>query len=147
MNKIILASHGDFSQGLKQTSSMIIGDEGNIFALSAFRDEDEPIKRQVEHLLEKIGYEDVYILTDIFGGSVNNDLLAIQQEHPEVHLFAGMNLPLVISIATQSGKITSEQMNMILEESRQGMIELIIGCYTDRWFFLGPNRKESIASS
>ena len=60
MNKIILASHGDFSQGLKQTSSMIIGDEGNIFALSAFRDEDEPIKRQVEHLLEKIGYEDVY---------------------------------------------------------------------------------------
>jgi fructoselysine and glucoselysine-specific PTS system IIA component len=33
-----------------------------------------------------------------------------------------MNLPLVISIATQSGKITSEQMNMILEESRQGMI-------------------------
>ena len=91
MNKIILASHGDFSQGLKQTSSMIIGDEGNIFALSAFRDEDEPIKRQVEHLLEKIGYEDVYILTDIFGGSVNNDLLAIQQEHPEVHLFAGMN--------------------------------------------------------
>ena len=44
MNKIILASHGDFSQGLKQTSSMIIGDEGNIFALSAFRDEDEPIR-------------------------------------------------------------------------------------------------------
>lgn len=123
MNKIILASHGDFSQGLKQTSSMIIGDEGNIFALSAFRDEDEPIKRQVEHLLEKIGYEDVYILTDIFGGSVNNDLLAIQQEHPEVHLFAGMNLPLVISIATQSGKISSEQMNLILEESRQGMID------------------------
>jgi PTS system mannose-specific IIA component/fructoselysine and glucoselysine-specific PTS system IIA component len=123
MNKIILASHVDFSKGLKQTSAMIIGDEGNIFALSAFRDEDEPIKRQVEHLLEKIGYEDVYILTDIFGGSVNNDLLAIQQEHPEVHLFAGMNLPLVISIATQSGKISSEQMNLILEESRQGMID------------------------
>ncbi|MGL9728181.1 PTS sugar transporter subunit IIA [Enterococcus sp. DIV0756] len=123
MNKIILASHGEFSQGLKQTASMIIGDEGNIFALSAFRDEDEPIKQQVERLLEKIGYDNVYLLTDIFGGSVNNDLLAIQREHPEVHLFAGMNLPLVISIATQSGKINPDQMNLILEESRQGMID------------------------
>lgn len=123
MNKIILASHGEFSQGLKQTASMIIGDEGNIFALSAFRDEDEPIKNQVERLLQTIGYEDVYILTDIFGGSVNNDLLTIQQEHPELHLFAGMNLPLVISIATQAGKIESNQLAAILEESRQVMID------------------------
>ncbi|MDU5335375.1 PTS fructose transporter subunit IIA [Enterococcus sp.] len=123
MNKIILASHGEFSQGLKQTASMIIGDEGNIFALSAFRDEDEPIKNQVERLLEEIGYDDVYLLTDIFGGSVNNDLLAIQQEHSEVHLFAGMNLPLVISIATHAGKITAEQLDMILEESRRGLID------------------------
>lgn len=123
MNKIILASHGEFSQGLKQTASMIIGDEGNIFALSAFRDEDEPIKNQVERLLEEIGYDDVYLLTDIFGGSVNNDLLAIQQEHSEVHLLAGMNLPLVISIATQAGKITAEQLDMILDESRRGLID------------------------
>lgn len=123
MNKIILASHGEFSQGLKQTASMIIGDEGNIFALSAFRDEDEPIKNQVEHLLEVIGYEDVYLLTDIFGGSVNNDLLTLQQQYPELHLVAGMNLPLVISIATQSGKIDADQMAALLEESRQAMID------------------------
>ncbi|MGM0166529.1 PTS system, fructoselysine/glucoselysine-specific IIA component [Enterococcus sp. AZ135] len=123
MNKIILASHGDFSQGLKQTVSMIIGDEGNIFALSAFRDEDQPIKNQVEQLLEEIGYDDVYILTDIFGGSVNNDLLNIQQEHQEIHLFTGMNLPLVISIATQTGKIKPAQLATILEDSRQGMID------------------------
>ncbi|WP_314575536.1 PTS fructose transporter subunit IIA [Enterococcus gilvus] len=123
MNKIILASHGDLSQGLKQTVSMIIGDEGNIFALSAFRDDDQPIKNQVEHLLEEIGYDDVFVLTDIFGGSVNNDLLTILQEHQEIHLFAGMNLPLVISIATQSGKIKPDQLATILEESRQGMID------------------------
>jgi len=123
MNKIILASHGEFSQGLKQTASMIIGDEGNIFALSAFRDEDEPIKNQVEHLLEVIGYEDVYLLTDIFGGSVNNDLLTLQQQYPELHLVAGMNLPLVISIATQSGKIDVDQIAALLEESRQAMID------------------------
>lgn len=123
MNKIILASHGELSQGLKQTASMIIGDDGNIFALSAFRDEDEPIKTQVEKLLSKMGGEQVYILTDIFGGSVNNDLLVIQRAHPEVHLLTGMNLPLVISIATQPAEISTEQMQGIVEESRQGLID------------------------
>lgn len=123
MNRIILASHGEMSQGLKQTASMIIGDGGNIYALSAFRDEDEPIKEQVEKLLVSTGHENVYILTDIFGGSVNNDLLQLQQAHPEVHLVAGMNLPLVISIATQPEKISAEQMTAIIEESRQGIID------------------------
>lgn len=123
MNKIILASHGELSQGLKQTASMIIGDDGSIFAVSAFRDEDEPIKTQVEKLLSSMGGENVYILTDIFGGSVNNDLLVIQQAHPEVHLLTGMNLPLVISIATQPAEISPEQMREIVEESRQGLID------------------------
>ena len=89
MNKIVLASHGDLAQGMRQTAEMIIGTSENLYALSAFRDEDEPIGVQMERLLEKIGYEDVYLLTDIFGGSVNNDLLAIQQAHPEVTLVAG----------------------------------------------------------
>ncbi|KAF1297115.1 PTS fructose transporter subunit IIA [Enterococcus sp. JM4C] len=123
MNKIILASHGELSQGMKQTASMIIGDAGNIFAVSAFRDEDEPIKNQVENLLANIGDENVYIMTDIFGGSVNNDLLQVQQLHPGIHLLAGMNLPLVISIATQISAVSSEQMANIIEESRQGVID------------------------
>lgn len=123
MNKIILASHGELSQGMKQTASMIIGDEGNIFALSAFRDEDEPVKEQVERVLAEIGCENVYILTDIFGGSVNNDLLQIQQAHPEVHLVTGMNLPLVISIAMQPDQVEATEMATIIEESRQGIID------------------------
>ena len=122
MNKIVLASHGDLAQGMRQTAEMIIGTSENIYALSAFRDEDEPIGVQMERLLEKIGYEDVYLLTDIFGGSVNNDLLAIQQAHPEVTLVAGMNLPLVISVATQFQQIDEELLAHLIKESQQGMI-------------------------
>lgn len=122
MNKIVLASHGDLAKGMRQTAEMIIGTSENIHALSAFRDEDEPVNIQLEKLLAEIGYEDVYLLTDIFGGSVNNDLLAIQQVHPEVTLIAGMNLPLVISIATQFQKISEETLAHLVAESQQGMI-------------------------
>lgn len=123
MNKIILASHGELAQGMKQTAAMIIGESENIYALSAFRDEDQPIKEQVINLLDQIGYEDVYILTDIFGGSVNNDMLEIQQACSEVHLLTGMNLPMVISIATQPAKINDHQMAVIIEESCQGLLD------------------------
>ena len=122
MNKIVLASHGDLAQGMRQTAEMIIGTSENIYALSASRDEDEPIGVQMERLLEKIGYKDVYLLTDIFGGSVNNDLLTIQQAHPEVTLIAGMNLPLVISVATQFQQIDEDMLGHLIEESQQGMI-------------------------
>ena len=122
MNKIVLASHGDLAQGMRQTAEMIIGTSENIYALSAFRDEDEAIGVQMERLLEKSGYKDVYLLTDLFGGSVNNDLLTIQQAHPEVTLIAGMNLPLVISVATQFQQIDEDMLGHLIEESQQGMI-------------------------
>ncbi|MCH0184832.1 PTS fructose transporter subunit IIA, partial [Enterococcus faecium] len=54
MATIILASHGEFAQGLKQTATMIIGDSVPIHALSAFRDEDESILVQIKKLLATI---------------------------------------------------------------------------------------------
>ncbi len=68
MATIILASHGELSQGLKQTAAMIIGDHSNIYALSAFRDEDQPMTEQIQNILAKVDLADTYILTDILGG-------------------------------------------------------------------------------
>jgi fructoselysine and glucoselysine-specific PTS system IIA component len=124
MNTIILASHGELSQGMKQTAAMIIGSDEHIHAFSAFRDEDEPISEQVKRILEKqTSTAAIYILTDILGGSVNNDLLALVQQYPNAHLLTGMNLPLVIGIATQNGPIQSERLAQIIEESRQALID------------------------
>ncbi|MGK0552195.1 PTS sugar transporter subunit IIA [Enterococcus faecalis] len=124
MNTIILASHGELSQGMKQTAAMIIGSEEHIYALSAFRDEDEPIAEQVKLILKKqASTENVYILTDILGGSVNNDLMALIQQYPGIHLLTGMNLPLVIGIATQSCPISPDSLAAVVEESRQALID------------------------
>ena len=53
MNTIILASHGALSQGLKQTAEMILGPATNIYVLSAYRDEDEPIEQQIQSIVSK----------------------------------------------------------------------------------------------
>ncbi|BCA85672.1 PTS fructose transporter subunit IIA [Enterococcus saigonensis] len=123
MNTIILASHGELSQGLKQTAEMILGPANNIYALSAYRDEDEPIEKQTQQLVTKLGTKNLFILTDILGGSVNNEMLSLLKENPEIHLITGMNLPLVISIATQVGKISSEDLQTIIIESQNSLID------------------------
>ncbi|MTD41856.1 PTS fructose transporter subunit IIA [Erwinia sp. CPCC 100877] len=123
MNKIILASHGELAQGMKQTVSMLIGTENQIYALSAFRDEDEKIDDQIQKLLKEIGTENVYILTDILGGSINNEMLYLLQQYPQLHVITGMNLPLVISLATQTGKIEQKVLARLIEESRAALVD------------------------
>ena len=123
MATIILASHGEFAQGLKQTATMIIGDSVPIHALSAFRDEDESILVQIKKLLATIDIEETYILTDILGGSVNNDMLTIIKEYEGLQLITGMNLPLVISIATYNGKIGESEIEKLIKESQQSVID------------------------
>ena len=66
MATIILASHGEFAQGLKQTATMIIGDSVPIHALSAFRDEDESILVQIKKLLATIDIEETHPLGRLF---------------------------------------------------------------------------------
>lgn len=123
MNTIILASHGELSQGLKQTAEMILGPANNIYALSAYRDEDESIEGQMQQLVTKLGTKNLFILTDILGGSVNNEMLPLLKDNPEIHLITGMNLPLVISIATQAGEISSNDLQRIIIESQNSLID------------------------
>ncbi|MDT6323016.1 PTS sugar transporter subunit IIA [Enterococcus faecium] len=123
MNTIILASHGALSQGLKQTAEMILGPATNIYALSAYRDEDEPIEQQIQSIVSKLGKENLFILTDILGGSVNNEMIGLLKKEPAIRLITGMNLPLVISIATQVNPIAAADLELIIEESRQSSID------------------------
>ena len=43
MNRIILASHGGLSEGMKDTVSMVLGDVSNIYAVATQREETEGI--------------------------------------------------------------------------------------------------------
>ena len=73
MNRIILASHGGLSAGMKDTVQMILGELPNLYALATLRDETEPITVAARRLLDGFAAEDaVYIETDVKGGSVNN---------------------------------------------------------------------------
>jgi fructoselysine and glucoselysine-specific PTS system IIA component len=124
MTQIILASHGNLAKGMKDTLNMIIGDVSMVEAFSSYRDEDVNIRDAVEVVVkEKYDEGDIFILTDILGGSVNTELMSLIKEYPKIHVLSGMNLPVVISIATQTNKISENLLQEIIQESQQGVVD------------------------
>ena len=66
MNRIILASHGGMSAGVRDTMEMVMGELPNLYAVATTRDETESVVTAVRRLLDSFDpAEQVFILTDV----------------------------------------------------------------------------------
>ncbi|WP_122646396.1 PTS sugar transporter subunit IIA [Enterococcus mediterraneensis] len=98
--KMILASHGKFASGILSSLELICGKNDNITTLDCYITEDFDLTKSVDKLMQQNNGAEVVVVTDLFGGSVNNEFLRyINQEH--FYLVAGMNLPFLIEFTTQ----------------------------------------------
>ncbi|PNV61532.1 PTS fructose transporter subunit IIA [Clostridium sp. chh4-2] len=123
MNKIILASHGGMSAGVKDTIQMVLGDLPNLYAIATTRDETESVAEAARRLLDSFDASDnVYILTDVLGGSVNNDMMTLLGDYPDLVIICGMNLSLVLALALTNGPISSEELNGLIGQAREQIV-------------------------
>lgn len=122
MRRVILASHGGLATGALDTVHMIVGDLSNVYAFTLLRDDILPISGQVRALLNTFDPSDeVFILTDMVGSSVNNDMVSLLPDYPQVTLIAGMNMPLILTLATEDGPSTPEELAAELDMCRAGL--------------------------
>ena len=122
MREIILASHGALAAGMADTAQMIIGDQPGLRVLSLQPgSHPDALKRQIENWLAETSADEVLILTDLWGGSVNNALLGLTQD-PRVHIIAGMNLNLVLSVLLgDHDDVSEKRMAHIMDEAKTGI--------------------------
>lgn len=123
MNQIILASHGGMSNGLKNTLELILGDLPNVHAVATTRDETEPITASTRRLLDGFDPEDkVYILTDVIGGSVNNDMMTLLADYPDLTVICGTNVCLALNLASCEEKISDEELEEFMDQARSQIV-------------------------
>ena len=122
MKKIVLASHGKLAEGFLNSLKIIIGDNDNIYTLCAYVDEDKTLSEQIEELFDKFQSDDeVIIITDIFGGSVNNEFLRQLPNH-KFYLISGMNLSLIIDlIVSNSSNDLETNIKSAVENCKSGI--------------------------
>ncbi len=117
--KILVTGHGKFSEGLKSSIDLIVG-EGQVMLLNAYTEGTE-FKKELEEVIEK--EESICILTDLLGGSVNQEVMKYLGQE-KVKVIAGVNLPLVLELVmiNQSGQLTDEKIKEVVESSKQQIV-------------------------
>ena len=98
-----------------------MGQNDYVETLCAFVDElSKVVPAMVEKWMNERNPEDQWVvITDIFGGSVNNEFMQRLQNR-RFWLVSGMNLPLVIQLAmAEDGGCISESIKEALETGRE----------------------------
>ena len=122
MVNLILASHGDLSKGILNSTMMITGDlHKNVETFSLYPGEN-PLDYANELKNRIMRTKDTWIIiADIQGGSVHTALLQLTTLD-NVIVFSGMNLNLVLGIMLDDYEDLSEDhLHTIIDEARAGI--------------------------
>ncbi len=105
MIKYLFASHGKLAEGVKDAVNLIMGPQKNVYTFCAYQNDNNDVSGAINDELKQLmskPSDQWIVVSDIFGGSVNNSLLEqISQYH--FYLVSGLNLPLVLNLLTQVG--------------------------------------------
>ena len=121
INKIgaVLISHGKVANELLAAAVNVVGELTHLSAVSiGWNDDVELAQAEISRAIKKVSAgSGVLLLTDMFGGTPTN-IAAMFLKENEVEIVTGVNLPMVIKIASQTKQMTLAE--MALEVEKQG---------------------------
>ncbi|GAA3252414.1 PTS system mannose-specific IIA component / PTS system mannose-specific IIB component [Lactococcus lactis subsp. lactis] len=102
---IVIASHGEFAAGIKQSGSMIFGEQEKVQVVTFIPSEGPTdLHAKIEAAIATFDAEDeVLVLADLWSGSPFNQASAVMGENPErkIAIITGLNLPMLIQAYTE----------------------------------------------
>lgn len=93
--KIVIATHGTLAEGFKSALQIIAGAE-NVEAFNCYTSPDFNLQETIQKVMDSKGSEEeLFVFTDLFGGSVNNGFVAALKTY-DFHLITNTSLGLLI---------------------------------------------------
>lgn len=113
----VIVSHGRFAGELLSAAETVVGELNHITAVSiGWHDDVEIAKNEIARAIKKVsGGKGVLLLTDMFGGTPTN-ISAMFLKENEVEIVTGVNLPMVVKLASQNKDLTLAEMAKEVEE-------------------------------
>ncbi|WP_125565711.1 mannose/fructose/sorbose PTS transporter subunit IIA [Companilactobacillus insicii] len=123
---IIIASHGEFAKGIKQSGSMIFGEQENVQAVTLMPDMGpDDLKAKLEEAISTFKDQDqVLFLVDLWGGTPFNQVNGLFEAHKDKWaIVAGLNLPMLIEAYASRLSMESAQeiAAHIIETAKEGV--------------------------
>ena len=98
---LVLVTHGNLALEFISAMQHVVGKQENVEAVCIGPEDDMEMRRA--EILDKVSKVDsgsgVVLLTDMFGGTPSNLAISIM-DRANVEILAGMNLPMLIKIAS-----------------------------------------------
>ena len=118
---LVIVTHGKLAEAFLSVTEHVVGKQEHIRAIGIEPEDDadkarERIVAAIKEVDQKKG---VVILTDMFGGTPSNVAISVMKTE-DVEVIAGVNLPMLIKLASVRGKLPmNEAVNQAQEAARK----------------------------
>jgi PTS system mannose-specific IIA component len=122
---VVIVTHGKLAREFRAALEHVVGPQEQIETISIGPDDDLDVRRT--DMLSAVNKVDsgkgVVVLTDMFGGSPSN--LAISaMERANVEVIAGVNLPMLVKLASVRGECSLDEAIMQAQEAGRKYISV-----------------------
>ena len=126
VRKIIVLTHGKFAEGIVDSLRMILGPQQHISPICIHEDDAgaDVQARLTENTKDLSDNDNIIIITDIVGGSSTNAALMFARTRDNTFVVAGLNLPLLIEIASSDDTDSSAVINESIDVARESIVNL-----------------------
>ena len=116
--KILVIGHGRFAEGIKSIANIIVGDLSEVTFMNTYVDD-------IDFHIELDNYfsenKNVLVLTDLFGGSVNQAIIQyITKENIDV--ITGINIPLILEILISNTTGNNLDFRQIISSAKEQIV-------------------------
>lgn len=107
---LVLVTHGRLASEFRAALEHVMGKQTQIEAITIEPDDD--IERRRQDIVDAVATVNtgggVVILTDMFGGTPSNLAISVMTS-PDIEVVAGINLPMLVKLATVRGEVPMEE--------------------------------------
>jgi PTS system mannose-specific IIA component len=107
---LVIVTHGGLAEGFRAALEHVVGQQKQLVAISVGADDDMERRREdILYAVQEVDSGDgVVLLTDMFGGTPSNLAISVI-EQANVEVVAGVNLPMLIKLASVRGEVGLQQ--------------------------------------
>ena len=117
---VVIVAHGGLAREFRAALEHVVGPQERLEALPIGPDDDVEARRM--ELIEAVHRVDVgdgvIVLTDMFGGTPSNLAISIM-EQARIEVLAGVNLPMLVKLASVRTRPIAEAVRMAQEAGRK----------------------------
>ncbi len=122
---LVLVTHGSLAQEFVRATEHVVGPQENIASICIGPDDDmEQRREEIQAALQNVETGDgVIVLTDMFGGTPSNLAISFMGKG-SVEVIAGVNLPMLIKLASVRKEASLEEAVAQAQESGRKYINV-----------------------